>query len=61
MSRGEDRSTTFFLTALSVGCLTESLTRFVSLMRVTHSVIICGVLGVLALLVLLFQMGLGED
>ena len=61
MSRGEDRATTFFLTAISVGCLTESLTRFISLMRFTPSVALCAIFGVIALFFLLFQMGLNAD
>ncbi len=61
MSRGEDRATTFLLTALSVGCLTESLTRTASLMRFTKSAIICGALGVFFLFFLLLQMGLNDD
>lgn len=61
MSRGEDRATTFFLTATTVGCLTESFTRFVSLMRPTPSILICGVFGTISLFFLLFQMGLNAD
>ena len=61
MSRGEDRATTFLFTALATGCLTEALTRFVSLMRFTPSVCICGGLGVVFLGMLLLQMGLAED
>jgi len=58
MSRGEDRATTFLFTAISTGCLTESITRFVSLMHITPSVVICGIVGVIFLGLLLFQMGL---
>lgn len=61
MSRGEDRATTFLFTALATGCLTEALTRFISLMRITPSVIICGAVGVVSLGLLLFQMGLAVD
>lgn len=61
MSRGEERSSIFLLTLVSSACLTESLTRFVSLMRCTPSVIICGVFGLVALAVLFLHMGLTAD
>lgn len=61
MTRGEDRVTTFLFTAAASGCLTESITRFISLMRLTPSVVICGVLGTVALVLLLLQMGLASD
>lgn len=61
MTRGEDRVSTFLFTALSVGCLTESITRTVSLMRFTPSAIICAVAGVVFLGLLLIQMGLAEN
>lgn len=60
MTSGEDRTATFFLTAISVGCLTEAVTRFISLMRIVPSVIICLIVGIIALFLLLFQMGLAE-
>jgi hypothetical protein len=58
MSRGEERSSIFLLTAGATGLLTESVTRFVSLMRVTPSVVLC---GLLALIFLLLHMGLTAD
>jgi len=61
VTRGEERATTFLLTAIASGCLTESITRTVSLMRFTPSAIVCGVLGVFALVLLLLQMGLIND
>lgn len=61
MTRGEDRTTTFLLTALTSGLLTESLTRFVSLMRFTVSQGVCGGLGLVALLLLFMHMGLSGD
>lgn len=61
MTRGEDRTTTFLLTALSVGFLTEATTRFLSLMRATISVRLCGGLGLLFLLLLFMHMGLMDD
>lgn len=61
MTRGEDRTSTFLLTALSTGFLTEALTRFISLMRVTHSVVICGIIGLVSLIFLFMHFGLGDD
>lgn len=61
MTRGEDRTTTFLLTALATGLLTESLTRFVSLMRFTVSIGICGIVGLMALGLLFMHLGLGND
>jgi len=60
MTRGEERASTFLLTAITTGCLTESVTRTVSLMRFTPSAIICGFVGVVFLGLLLVQMGLGD-
>jgi hypothetical protein len=61
MSRGEERSTIFLLTTVTVGCLTEAITRFVSLMRFTLSIKICFSVGVLGLVLLFLEMGLTED
>lgn len=61
MTRGEDRVSTFLFTAISAGCLTESVTRTISLMRCTKSAVICAILGVVALVFLLIQMGLGDS
>jgi hypothetical protein len=61
MSRGEERTTIFLLTFLATFCLTESITRFLSLMRCTPSVFICSILGVFFLVVLLGHIGLTSD
>jgi hypothetical protein len=61
MTLGEDRTTTFILTAAATGLLTEGLTRFMSLMRATISVRVALPLGVLALILLFMHMGLGSD
>lgn len=60
-TRGEERVSTFLLTAFAVGFLTESITRFLSLMHKTPSVVLCGILGLLSLLFLLMHMGLTSD
>lgn len=61
MSSGELRATTFLFTAVSVGCLTEAVTRFVSLMRCTPSVVFCAIIGIVTLAMLIMHMGLLED
>jgi hypothetical protein len=61
VTRGEDRTTTFLLTAVATMCLTEALTRFFSLMRATISVRVCLPLGLLALFLLFMHIGLGSD
>ena len=61
MSRGEERVSTFILTAAAVGFLTEAITRFVSLMRFVPSVKICLIFGLLSLFFLLMHMGLTSD
>jgi len=61
MTRGEERSSIFLLTLLSAVPLTESITRFLSLMRVTLSVVACGVVGLFFLVVLIVHIGLTSD
>lgn len=63
MTRGEERATVFLLTAVPVGCLTEAVTRTVSLMRVTVSAGVCFILGGIFLIVLLLHLLLstGDD
>jgi hypothetical protein len=61
MTRGEERTSIFLFTLLSVGPLTESITRFLSLMRLTPSVVVGFFVGLFFLVLLLIQMGLTSD
>jgi hypothetical protein len=58
VTRGEERTTTFLLTALTTGFLTEGLTRFMSLMRATVSVRLSLPLGLFFLALLFIHFGL---
>jgi formate/nitrite transporter FocA (FNT family) len=61
VTRGEERSSIFLLTLLTAVPLTESITRFVSLMRLTPSVLLCGFVGLFFLVVLIIHIGLTSD